>query len=169
MATSTISIESSFPPKVASAQVIVLERSGRWAAALRGELATGVHLQECRILSEAWDEVAAAPTAFFVAEATRENLDELLRRMVWFSRDFRHARIAVVAAREFSRYEWLLRDAGAVHFTASPRQLGPLAEVISRHLANVPSPPQTLVERIWASLSWGENMPGGDRGLQIAE
>jgi hypothetical protein len=137
------------------ARLIVCERSGSWSAALRSELAeAGVRLWECRSLPEAWEALAQTPAAFLIAEADRANLADLLRRMAWFSRDFPQARIAVVAQRDMARFEWLLREAGAVHFLSSPRRLTPLAGLVVRHLANVPLPAQTMVERIWASLPW---------------
>ena len=61
---------------------------------------------------------------------------------------------AVVADRSLAACEWLVREAGAVHFLLSTRQLPPLARLVVRHLANVPAPQQTLVDRIWASLPW---------------
>jgi DNA-binding NtrC family response regulator len=135
--------------------LIVCESSGSWSAALRIELAeASVRVWECRSLREAWDALTQTPAAFLVAEAARENLDTLLRRMDWFSRDFPHARVAIVASRGIARYEWLLREAGAVHFLTSPRKLASLAGLAIRHLANVPPTSQTLAERIWASLPW---------------
>ena len=61
-----------------------------------------------------------------------------------------------MAARRLAPYERLAQEAGAVHFTCSPRRLGPLAALAIRHLAGIPLPQQTLAERIWASLPWGE-------------
>ena len=138
------------------ARLIICERSGSWSVALRGELAeAGVRLWECRSLPEAWEALAQTPSAFVIAEAACEDLDNLLRRMAWFSRDFPQGRIAVVAQKNMARFEWLLREAGAVHFLTSPRRLTPLAGLVVRHLANVPLPVQTMVQRIWASLPWG--------------
>jgi DNA-binding NtrC family response regulator len=144
----------------AAACLVVCERDGSWSAGLRGELAdAGARVWECRSLAETWDALAQTPAAFVVVEALRENLDDLVRRMAWFTRDFPPARMAVVAARSMARFEWLLREAGAVDFLTTPRRLPRLACMVVRHLANVPPPPQTLVERIWASLPWGP--PGG--------
>jgi hypothetical protein len=141
------------PPSV---RLIVCEGGGSWSIALRLELAAaGVRIWDCRSLPEAWDALGQTPAAFLVAEATGENLDALLPRMAWLSRDFPQARIAVVADRGMARYEWLLREAGAVHFLTSPRKLAQLAAVVVRHLANVPPPLQSLVDRVWASLPWG--------------
>ncbi len=143
-------------PAVAPAsRLIVCERSGQWSAALRLELAeSGVRIWECRRLAEAWSALAETSAAFVIAEATGRNLDELLQRLSWLRRDYPFARAAVVADRGLAQCEWLTREAGAVHFLTSPRQLAPLAGIVVRHLANVPLPVQTLAERIWASLPW---------------
>jgi hypothetical protein len=61
-----------------------------------------------------------------------------------------------------SPLSWLVREAGAVHFVDSVRQVGLLARLAWRHLAQVPPPQQTLTERIWAGLPWGEGR--GERG-----
>jgi hypothetical protein len=142
-------------PPASAARLIVCERLGEWSGALRAELAgSGVRLRECRRLAEAWAELTETPYAFVVVEATRANLGELVQRISWLGRDFPHARAAVVAERGLGGHEWLLREAGAVHFLTSPRRLPPLARLVVRHLANAPVPQQTLVERIWASLPW---------------
>jgi len=75
--------------------------------------------------------------------------------MAWLGRDFPRSRAAVVASRRLAAYESLAREAGAVHFACSLRHLAPLARMIVRHLAELPPPQQTLLERIWASLPWG--------------
>jgi hypothetical protein len=147
--------QSSATVSLAASRLIVCERAGEWSAALRAELAeAGVTVWECRRLAEAWSALEETPGAFVIAEATRENLDELSQRLMWLSRDFPSARAAVVADRSMAAYEWLVREAGAVHFIVSPRRLPALAAMVVRHLANAPMPVQTLVERIWASLPW---------------
>jgi hypothetical protein len=139
-------------------RLIVCERTGQWGAALRRELAGGgPRVWETRSLADAWHALAATPAAFLVLELAALPADALLGRMAWLGRDFPRARAAVVAADRLAGCEALVREAGAVHFTCSPRQLAPLARMIVRHLADVPPPQQTLVERIWASLPWGES------------
>ena len=131
------------------ARLITCERSGRWAAALRRELAGGaVRVYETRSLAECWEALAEPPAAFVVVELTAAGVEELLRRMVRLGRDFPRARVAVVADRPLAGYEWLLRSSGAVHFTCSPRQFGPMAQLACRHLAQVPPPQQSFTERI---------------------
>ena len=51
---------------IATGRLIVCERSGTWAAALRRELAeAGVGLGETRSLVECWESLAAATASFW--------------------------------------------------------------------------------------------------------
>ena len=137
------------------ARLIVCERSGRWAVALRRELGeAGVRVWETRTLPDCRDELLANPASFVVIELL-PNIGGLLRLLETQPRQFPLARLAVVAGRSLAAYEWLLREAGAVHFLCSPREVGVLARLACRHLAEVPQPQQSLTERIWASLPWG--------------
>jgi hypothetical protein len=145
------------PDAGAAARLIVCERTGRWAVALRRELAdAGVRVYETRAVADCWYMLAESPGSFLVVELTATNAEALLHRLVRQQRDFPLARVAVVADRDLAAYEWLLREAGAVHFTCSPRRLRALADLACRHLAQVPAPQQSLAERIWAGLPWKE-------------
>ena len=93
------------------------------------------------------------PASFAVVELGA-NVGGLLRLLAAQPRQFPAARLAVVADRSQAGYEWLMREAGAVHFLCSPRQVAVLARLACRHLAEVPPPQQSLAERIWASLPW---------------
>ena len=137
-----------------AAKLIVCERTGRWAVALRRELAEpGVRVWETRTLADCRDELIANPASFAVIELGA-NVAGLLRLMAVQQRQFPAARLAVVANRSQAGYEWLMREAGAVHFLCSPREVAVLARLACRHLAEVPAPQQSLAERIWASLPW---------------
>ena len=139
-----------------SARLIVCERAGQWAVGLRRELpAPGIRVLETRSAAECWNTLARWPASFLVVELTRSNAEALIERMASLGRHFPLARVAVVAGRRHARCEWLLREAGAVHFTVSPRRLGPLARLAVRHLAAAPRPELTVTERMWASLPWG--------------
>ncbi len=141
----------------AAGRLLVCERGGRWAGALQHELAAaGVRVWETRSLADCWEALAASPASFVIVELTLANAEGLLRRMVRRGRDFPLAEVAVVAARPLAGWQWLVREAGAVHFSCSPRQLGILAEMACRHLASVPLPPQSLTDRILAGLPWGD-------------
>ncbi|NQU24738.1 MAG: hypothetical protein HQ567_25935 [Candidatus Nealsonbacteria bacterium] len=137
------------------ARLIVCERTGRWAVTLRRELdGADVRVHESRSLVECWQQLAEAPAGFVVVELTGGNVASLLERLARLPREFPLARVAVVADRSLAKYEWLIREAGAVHFTCSSRQLGPLGRAVRAHLDQAPAPPQTLVEQVWASLPW---------------
>lgn len=155
-------VESSVP-----ARLIVCERTGRWAVALRRELAdAGVRVWETRTLADCWNELVESPASFVVLELGGD-VAELLRRIARQPSEFPMARLAVVADRSLAAYQWLMREAGAVHFVCSPRRVGPLAQLACRHLLQVPPPQQSLTERIWASLPWGERGARGEgRGVR---
>ncbi len=141
----------------AGARLIVCEQRGRWAAWLRRELVpVGVGLTETRLLADCWEVLDRLPASFLVLELSRANAGELLRRLEWLSRDYPAAQAAVVADRSLIACQWLVREAGAVHFLCSPRRVRLLAETACRHLAQAPAPPQDLADRIWSSLPWGQ-------------
>jgi hypothetical protein len=167
------------PEETAAARLILCERSGRWAAALRRELerqqrrrASGAEapegvsdekcaspwpprIEETRSLAHAFRALAEAPASFLIVEITRANVDALLGHMAELDRWFPLARLAVLGDRRLAGYGWLMREAGAVWHTCSPRRLAPLAALARRHLASAPSPRRGLREQIWAGLPWG--------------
>jgi hypothetical protein len=144
------------PAYRAQPRVIVCERGGAWAVALRrelGEAAPGVH--QTNSLADCWDALAAAPASLLVVELTARGAASLLDRIGRLPREFPLARVVVVADRRLRAYQWLMREAGAVHFTCSPRRMAAVARLARRHMAQIPQPPQDAVERIWAGLPWG--------------
>lgn len=144
------------PPPTVPARLIVCEHTGRWAMTLRRELAeSGVRVWETRTLADCWSELAQSPASFVVLELGSRPVG-LLRHLARQPREFPLARLAIVADRSLADYQWLMREAGAVCFLSSPRQVGPLAQLACRHLAQVPPPQQSLTERIWTSLPWAE-------------
>lgn len=143
------------PEGAGPARLIVCERTGRWAVALRRELSDAkVRLQETRSIAECWEVLAGAPAGLAVVELTAPVVGELLEHLARLQRELPLARVAVVADRGLSDYEWLMREAGAVHFCCSPRRLGPLASLAVSHLAEAPQPRQSITGRIWADLPW---------------
>jgi hypothetical protein len=140
-----------------AARLIVYERTGSWALALGRELPAGLRVRPARSLAETWDALAQAPASFLVLELSPRMAEPLLGRLLRLDREYPLARAAVVADRRLAGYEWLVRQAGAVHFACSGRCLAPLARVARRHLAAAPQPDRGLRERIWAGLPWGEN------------
>ncbi len=150
LAASHLIPDGSNPPRL-----IICEHTGRWAVALRRELG---HAQAClletRHVADCWHELARAPASLLVLELTASSTGELTQRIAQLEPDFPLARVAVVAHRSLAEYEWLIREAGAAYFTCSPRRLGLLARLASRHLDRAPVPRQTVAQRIWAGLPW---------------
>jgi hypothetical protein len=95
------------------------------------------------------------PSSFVVVEVSQSEIGPVLTRLARWEREYPLARAAVVAERSLAEWEWLLREAGAVWFTTSPRELGPLAAIARRHVEQAPEPEMGIVERIWSGLPWG--------------
>jgi hypothetical protein len=132
--------------------LITCEKRGTWAAALRREIDCEVH--ETRAVAACWREISARPHSFLVAELTPENAELLIGRLADLGRLFPGAAAVVVAQRRLRRLEWLVREAGAVHFEVSPRRLRFVAEMARRHLASAPTADLAPTQRILASLPW---------------
>ncbi len=146
---------------VEEARVIVCERTGRWAIALQRELGAlspgaDVPLVEARSVQACWAALAESPAGIAVVEVTAANVDPLLGRIARLPGEFPLAAVVVVAERALVDYEWLMREAGALHFTCSIRQLGPVAQLVRRHLRQAPRPVRSVREEIWAGLPWGK-------------
>jgi hypothetical protein len=160
-------LQSNSPPAADATlgRIIVYERCGQWAIAMRRDLqGAGVDIVETRSLGHCRQALSAAPGSFLVAEMTPSNVESVFRLAASLTREFPLARLAVVTSPGLAPYEWLLREAGAVHCVSSPRHIAPLAQIALRHLASLPPPQQTLVERIWSSLPWGDGRGEGKKG-----
>ncbi len=138
------------------ARWVICERTGAWAVALRREAASqDLRLYETRSLTDAWASLDQSPASFLVAELTDTNAESLVDRIGGIGRRFPHARVAVVGERCLAEYEWLVREAGAVWFSVSPRDLKPIVALARRHLQRAPCPPRDLAQQVWSSLPWG--------------
>lgn len=137
------------------AQLILCERTGIWAPAmLRAEPKIRKYWKRFRSWPRAWEAFLARPESFLVVELQPDNLPEILSALRWIDLSGSKARLAVVAKRRWANLEWMVRQAGVVHFTSSPRQLGPLVQMALRHLRRQRRPAKTFEERIWRCLPW---------------
>jgi hypothetical protein len=137
-------------------RLVVCERTGRWALALRGELAgAGLRVWETRSPEDCGSVLVESPASFVVLELSEKKIEEILDFTRNWQAEFPLFRFAIVADRDLAPYKWLLHEAGAAEFICSVRKTGALARMACRHLAQVPSLPQSLTERIWANLPWG--------------
>jgi hypothetical protein len=141
--------------------VIVCERSGIWATSLARHLGPEIRLRQTRGLEECVRQLAAAPASLLALEVSRGNLPGGLALLVDVGRRFPASRSIVLAERGCERYEWLLREAGAVHFSVSPRESESLARLAVRHfgLATVPLADECrgdVTSQIWDALPWND-------------
>jgi len=141
---------------MSTALLIICERTGTWAAALRRALADRVKLRETRSLEACESELSTAPQSILALELNATNVErvlDLLARLAWQAPQ---ARAIVLADRRWRAYEWLLREAGAVHVVTSRRDLGSVADLVAAHVARLPVRPASVTQRIWDALPWGD-------------
>jgi len=141
-----------------SARIIVCEKTGSWATALRRALSsTRYRLYETRSLAECWRELEQSPASVVAFELTMENCEALLERLLDLSRHFPRARAIALGSRALKPIECLAREAGAVHVLLSPRGVAHAARVIERHMAQVPGDQLPFRQAIWSVLPWGNS------------
>jgi hypothetical protein len=146
--------------KIASAALIVCERSGRWTDSLRRHgLCQRLRLIETRSLAEMEDRLREIPHALVGLEllaATAKSLTD------WISRrpaELGAKAVVVFAQRGLRGYELLCREAGAVYFVDSELALFALSALFDRYLsdpafAKLNADDLPLAERIEGSLPW---------------
>lgn len=117
-------------------QLIVCEKGNRWAVALRWVLTEqGVRVFETRTWPAALDAVRAGQSGLVAVELRAGNLADVVRGIVRVREQFSDVSVLVLADRAMAECEWIMREAGAVHFVASPRNLMPVARLVGRILA----------------------------------
>ena len=136
--------------------LLVCERRGTWAAAMRRHLPPEIRLRETRSLAECAGGLVAAPASVVAVELTTTNLAGVLKLASELGRGFPLARLAVLAERGLEPFQWLLREAGAVHFTTSPRRPQELVRLVQRHAERIPRPRTSFAAQIWDWLPWHE-------------
>jgi hypothetical protein len=137
--------------------VIVYERTGDWARALRRAWGDGTApIRETRSLPECRQAAGEYRAALVALELPSTHVDAVLNLLLEIERDYPAHRAIVVASRSLAQYEWLAREAGAVAFATSPRLAGPLAAVARRFVKSHAAEEIELTQRIWASLPWAE-------------
>ncbi len=151
--------------------VVVCERTGQWATWWRGIrpsiaiLPPGTQptasqpttVIETRSVAACRDELDSQPTAFVVLELVAANLSAVLELLADQERLWPRAAIVVVADRALAAWEPIVREAGALAWSTSPRRLRPLVDMASRHIAIHARPYETIHAAIHASLPWRSN------------
>jgi hypothetical protein len=137
-------------------RVILCERTMRWASALARHLPADVLLQQTRSLGECTAELAASPTSLVALEVTAANLSGVVPWLARLPARYPRACVIALADRELPGAEWLLREAGALHVTVSPRELQGIAGIVKNHLARLPAPKTGVVQQLWDTLPWSQ-------------
>lgn len=136
-------------------RIILCEQSGVWTPAmLRAEPNVRKYWKRFSHWPAAWEAFQARRGSFLIVELWPDNLPAILDALRWIDRFAPESRLAATADRQWAELEWMLRQAGVVHFTTSPRQAGALVETALRHLKQIARPARTPTERIWRRLPW---------------
>jgi hypothetical protein len=132
-------------------RLIVCEKTGHWAAALREELPL---FTEVRSLSAATELLTASPLSLVAVEVTEANLREA-RDFVWLTSErFPQAAVAALLTAEVSGAEELFREAGARDVIASVVHMPRIARLARRMSARSPAVELSLSELIEQTLPW---------------
>jgi hypothetical protein len=154
-----------FPP------LLICERTGTWAAALRRvdrstieqpppRIVEARSLVECR---KGFDGPSSADFAVapLVVESTIGDLADLLDLLTVHVRRRPRVPRFVVGPLPSDDFELLLREAGAVDWIASPRGVDRIVQTLRRYDPSVAAPrvsllepPISLTDRLRASLPW---------------
>jgi hypothetical protein len=140
---------------MALARLVVCEKSGRWAVALRRELASRpLRVYESRSLADCRRELEVSPASVVALEVSTANAAALGEWIERASREFPQARFVVIGARDAVEWEWWMREAGAIAAEFSPRRLGPIVRLARRHLAAAPEEVLTFGEAVRRRMPW---------------
>ena len=137
------------------ARLIVCERTGKWAVALRrASTAVALRVYETRSTEECQEEVAASPDSFVAVEATAANLARIAGWLNDVRLQFPRCRLVVLGSRGMESCQWLLREAGAAHVIHSSRQSGEVIRMALRQLRSAATRPRSVHQQVWERLPW---------------
>lgn len=138
-----------------SARIIVCEKTGRWAAALRcmPQLAS-VSICEVRMLNECSARLRESPASVLVIETVGDRVTDLCRWLAEQTDRFADMRCVIVVSSPDRPAEAVLRTAGAHHVVGNVVELNRLAHWITRHIAQAPSHRASVRQWTWARLPW---------------
>lgn len=139
---------------MATVPLIVCEKSGRWALALRAALRGDLPLVETRAPSQCSEALLAAPTALAAVAVTPQSLASMVELIGRISRDFPAARVLALLEPGAESAEPLLREAGAADVFLSPQQAAAIAGLAQRHAALSPAARLPLRAASAARLPW---------------
>lgn len=140
-----------------TSRLIVLERDGEWAAALRREFDDAtVRIVETRSWDETWETLAQSPSTLIAAELSASNPQRMLAALARVERRHPEAAVIVLAGRGLAAYRDLLLEAGALHFITSPRRLHEVRGILKRRASLFNTNARDRLDEIRENLPWSE-------------
>jgi hypothetical protein len=145
-------------------RVIVCERTGKWASALRVLVPLPrTAICETRGLAECRVRLRESPASLIVVESTPENWLDVCRWLPLQTGQFANMRAVIVAEPVLRGAECLLRTAGAHHLVDSLAGLGGLSRWIVRHIDQTPRSKQSVRQWTWSRMPWPPRKTDPDR------
>jgi hypothetical protein len=150
---------------VRSSRLLICERTGKWAVALRRELGGDARwIVETRALSQLSEALAEHPASLAAIElaagapCSRQRLEaaaaEFAGELLQLRDQFPAAGFVILAKEVSADAQWLLREAGAAHIAVSRRRLAPVARIWQRHRRRHPPAESGVKEILWERLPW---------------
>jgi hypothetical protein len=145
-----------------TARLIVCERTGKWAGALRRELtrrlgvAGIVPLRETRTLDECSEVLVRWPASLAALELTAHHVAAVLDWTAEVTVRFPAALVVILLPADLAEAQWALREAGAALVARSRRELASVADLAIRHLQLAPRTQLSRMDEIIASLPWSD-------------
>jgi hypothetical protein len=134
--------------------VVVCEKTGRWAAAIRRVLGPAPGLCETRSWPACLQALRSRTAALVAVEMLPDHAEAVCRRLAELSKRSRCVHAILLADRSLQKAEWLLREAGAVHVLFSPRDIIRLRPIWERFRVQNPPSQMTFREHLWSRLPW---------------
>jgi len=134
--------------------LIICERHGYWAAAVRRYLVADTRIVETRAYSQLASAEAEHPQAMVAIELNAENQQQLLDYIAEREVNCPEAPLVVLTWRGCESWEPLIREAGAVEVLYQLRSAPRLAELFARYQATLPVEETDLLADIWQRLPW---------------
>jgi hypothetical protein len=148
---------------VSRVELMVCERTSRWASALRMALAGAgepCRLRETRRLAELDAELAERPIGIAAIEIHGDNFAAVLDWLPKARQRYARTRFVALADRSLAD-DWeavtdALTEAGVDALAASPRRLGAVLDVarLQAQLPVILDESEPITARVWASLPW---------------
>jgi hypothetical protein len=151
--------------RASAGRVIVVERTGRWAIAMRAarsahaatNRAASLRVVEARSFDECQRWLCRQKAALAVVEIEQATAPTALELLATIDRELPGVLAVAVADPALGDLEPVVRELGAVDFITTPRLSGTLVELALRHAAQQVDGPTTFAEQIRSSLPWGDD------------